>query len=74
MRATTLRNPGLPILALGALSIVVAPLANAQCGAAHNSSGLSAALRSLQEPALQGDENAASQAVPPESQAGARNG
>jgi hypothetical protein len=74
MRTTKLRNPGLVILALAALSIVVAPLAKAQCGAAHNSGGLSPALRNLQGLAVQGDENAASQAVPPDSQAGARNG
>jgi hypothetical protein len=74
MRTTKLRNLGLAILALAALSILVAPLANAQCGAAHNSSGLSPALRSLQEPAVQGDPSAASQAVPSESQAVARDG
>src|SRR6266700_1341943 len=74
MRTTKLRNPELAILALAALSILVAPLANAQCGVAHNSGGLSPALRSLQEPAMQGDESSASQAVPPQSQAAARNG
>jgi len=74
MRTTKLRNPGLAILALAALSILVAPLANAQCGVAHNSGGLSPALRSLQEPAVQGDESSASHAVPPQSQAAARNG
>jgi hypothetical protein len=73
MRTTKLRNPGLAILALAALSILVAPLANAQCGVTHNSGGLSPALRSLQEPAMQGDEPSASQAVPPLPQPGARN-
>jgi hypothetical protein len=68
MRTTKLWNPGLAILALAALSILVAPIAKAQCGAAHNSGGLSPALKSLQEQALQGDENTASQAVPSESQ------
>jgi len=56
------------------LSILAAPLAKAQCGAAHNNGGLSPALRNLQGLAVQGDESAASQAVPPQSQAGARNG
>jgi hypothetical protein len=73
MRTTKLRNPGLVILALAVLSILVAPNAKAACGA-HNSDGLSPALRSLQVPAMQGDEPSASQIVPPESQAGARNG
>jgi hypothetical protein len=42
MRSTNLRNPGLANLALAALSILVAPIAKAECGAAaHNSDGLS---------------------------------
>src|ERR1700686_95669 len=74
MRTTKLRNPGMAILALVVLSILAAPLAKAQCGAAHNNGGLSPALRNLQGLAVQGDESAASQAFPPQSQAGARNG
>lgn len=73
MRTTKLRNLGIASLALVVLSMVVAPIAKAACGA-HSSDGLSPALRSLQEPAMQGDESAPSQAVPPQSQAGARNG
>jgi hypothetical protein len=73
MRTTKLRNPGIAVVTLVALSILVAPLAKAQCGAAPNNGGLSPTLRSRREPALQGDVNTASQAVPLESQAEAKN-
>jgi hypothetical protein len=57
MRNTRLRNPGLVNLALITLSILVAPVAKAQCGtAAHNGNKLSPQLRSLQEPAAQGED------------------
>ena len=73
MRTTKLRSPGLANLALVALSILVAPIAKAQCGAtAHNSDRLSPALRSLHEPAPQGQESDSYQAASPEVQGDAK--
>jgi hypothetical protein len=68
MRTTTLRNPRLVNLALiTTLSILVAPIAKAECGAAaHNGDRLSPELRSLQEPAAQGEEDYSDQAGFPE--------
>ena len=67
MRTTKLTNPRLVYVALTALSILVAPIAKAECGAAaHNSGGVSPALRSLPEPAAQGEENDSSQAASPD--------
>jgi hypothetical protein len=69
MRTTRLRNPGLLNLALITLSILVAPVAKAECGtAAHNGNRLSPELRSLQEPAAQGEEDFSDQAGLPEAQ------
>src|SRR4051812_48624176 len=66
MRNTKLSNLGLATPALVALSILIAPIAKAECGAAaHGSDGLSPALRSLQEPAPQGGEANSSQAASP---------
>jgi hypothetical protein len=67
MRITKLTNPRLVHLALAALSILVAPIAKAECGAAaHNSGGLSPALRSLPEPAPQAVESDSAQAASPD--------
>jgi hypothetical protein len=67
MRTTKHKNLGLASLALVALSIVVAPIAKAECGTvAHNSAGLSPALRSLPEPAAEGEENGSNQADSPD--------
>ena len=49
MNTTRLRNPMLVNLALITLSILVAPIAKAECGAAaHSGNSLSPELRSLQ--------------------------
>ncbi len=54
---TRLINERLVNLALITLSILVAPIAKAECGAAaHNGSSLSAELRSLPEPATEGED------------------
>jgi len=67
MRIKKLRTPGLANLALAALSILVAPIANAECGAvAHKSGELSPALRSLPETAAQADESDSLQSASPE--------
>lgn len=67
MRITKLTNPRLVYLALAALSILVAPIAKAECGAAaQNSAGLSLALRGLPEPAPQAVESDSSQAASPD--------
>ena len=67
MRTTKLTNPRLVYLALAALSILVAPIAKAECGAAaHNSGGLSPALRGLLEPGAQEEESDSSQAASPD--------
>jgi hypothetical protein len=67
MRNTKLTNPRLVYLALAALSILVAPIAKAECGAAaHNSAGLSPALRGLLEPGAQEEESDSSQAASPD--------
>jgi hypothetical protein len=69
MRTTRLRNPGLVNLALITLSILVAPVAKAQCGtAAHNGNRLSPQLRSLQEPAAQGEDDFSDQPGSPVAQ------
>jgi hypothetical protein len=66
MRTTKLRNLGLATLALVTLSILVAPIAKAECGAAaHNNDRLSPALRSLQEPPTQGEEDSSLDAASP---------
>jgi hypothetical protein len=66
MRITKLTNPRLVYLAVAALSIVIAPIAKAECGAAaHNSSGLSPALRSLPEPGPREEESDSNQAASP---------
>jgi len=73
MRTTRLRNPRLVNLALITLSILVAPIAKAQCGAAtHNGNGLSPALRSLHEPSAQGHESDSYQTASPEVQGDAK--
>jgi len=74
MRTAKLRNPGLAILALVALSILVAPIAKAECGAvAHNSAGLSPVLKSLQEPAAQGKGDNSYKAASPDAQGDVKN-
>jgi hypothetical protein len=74
MRITRLRNPRLVSLALVALSILVAPIAKAECGAAaNNSNNLSLELRSLQEPAAQAEENDLNQAASPKAQGEEKN-
>lgn len=75
MRTAKLTNPRLVYLALAALSILVAPIAKAECGAAaHNSGGLSPALRSLPEPAPQAVESDSSQAASPDADHERKNG
>ena len=67
MRTTKLRNLRLANLALIALSILIAPIAKAECGAAaHNTDRLSPALRSLQEPTPQREEDNSYQAASPD--------
>jgi|HubBroStandDraft_6_1064221.scaffolds.fasta_scaffold16758_4 hypothetical protein len=67
MRTAMLNRPRLVYLALAALSILVAPVAKAECGAvAHKGGGLSPAVRSLAEPAVQEEESDSSQAASPD--------
>jgi hypothetical protein len=74
MRTTKLRNPGPAILALVALSILVAPVVKAACGPrTNNGDGLSPALKSLQQQVAQGQENDSTQAASPEAQVGQTN-
>ena len=62
-----LNKPKLANLALIALTTLVAPIAKAECGAAaHNSDGLPPPLRSLPEPAVQGEESDSYQAASPD--------
>jgi hypothetical protein len=64
MKITKHTKSRLVYLALAALSILVVPIAKAECGAAaHKSGGLSSALRSLPEPSAQGEENDSFQAA-----------
>jgi hypothetical protein len=74
MKTSKLRNPRLVDLAVIALSILVVPIAKAECGAAaHNSDRLSPELRSLQAPAAPEDESESNQAASPDSQSGREN-
>jgi hypothetical protein len=63
MRTAMLNKPTLANLALIALSILAAPFSRAECGVvAHNGNTLSPQLKSLQEPAVQGEEGDSDQA------------
>ena len=66
MRTTKHKNLGLASLALVALSILVAPIAKAACGAAQNGNGLPSASSSIPQAMVPMEQNDSSQAPSPD--------